>query len=275
MLPDETNKPYNYEDEINLKELIINILTGFKKNLTLIVSLIILGGLVAFASFKLIKPVYKTQLLLNAKSQLAQNAVNIINTWEAYISKHDYASLSAKTGINIKYLEKIKKIDAEIKGEEDKESKSVGFSINLSIYKTEILDSIENNLIKYLKKKSTDRNATRIKELTGLRKQYKSEISKLDSINIDVQNLIKRGPVINNPFLSDPGSITEAKADLYERDFKLEQEIIALNEIQLVDGFTKTDIADSPKLIKFLAIGLFAGLVLSLVIIFFKSIMES
>jgi len=271
----DQSKPYQTDDEINLKELIINIFQSLRKNLILILLLVIIGGLIGFVGFKIIKPVYKTQMILSARTQLAHNCVFIINTWEDYISKNDYNSLANKTAINLENLKSINKINSEIKGEEDKESKTKSFIINIAVYNNTVLDSLENGIVGYLSNSATKNKIEKKKNLIAFKKRIDNEILNLDSVKLSLHNLILKGGNSNNPFLSDPGNINSDIVKLYDRSLEVEEEIQALDKINIVESFSHSDKPDGNNLLKLIVIGLVSGFVLSLVIIFFKSIMEN
>lgn len=271
----DQNKPYQIEDEINLKELILNLYQALKKNILLICIFILVGGALAFVAFEIIKPVYKSQLIANAGIQLANNSVNVINSWKGFLNKKDFEELSKKINIKEDYIREIKSIDAVSSGEEDKESKTKSFIINISVYNNNILDSLENGIVKYLSNSATKNIQEKRNNLVLFKFRIQNEIANLDSVKSSLHHLILKGGNSNNPFLSDPGNINSAIVKLYDRSLEVEEEIQALDKINIVESFSKSDKPDGYSLIKLIAIGLVIGLLLSFVIIFFKSIMEN
>ncbi len=271
----DQNKPYQIEDEINLKELIINLFQTLRKNFLLICIFIIVGAGLAVVAFKIINPVYKSQLIASTGIQLSDNSVNVINSWKGFLNKKDFEGLSKKINIREDYIKEIKSIDAESSGQEDKESKTKSFIINITVYNNNILDSLENGIVSYLKNNAAKNTLQKRKSLILFKIRIQNEIASLDSVKASLQRLILKGNFINNPFLTGPGNVNLTLVNLYGRSLEIEEEIQALDKINIVESFSKSDKPDGYSLIKLITIGLVIGLLFSLVIIFFKSIMEN
>jgi hypothetical protein len=262
------------DDEIDLMLLLTNAIHFLKKNSKVFILFLLLGLIIGSLSFYLLPRVYKVNMLADSRILNGEEVIAIVDSWQDLLKKGEYNLLSRKFNISVKEVESIKTIEAETNKRIARDQERNAFLIKLEVFDNSSLDSLQSGIIYALKNSDYIRRRieTQRENLELLKSKINNEIAELDSIKLSMHKLLRTGGNSANPFLTDPSSVNLHIVSLYEKQLKIAEEIKFLEEIQVIEGFTRVEKADKPKLIICLLSGIFIGLVSAIIYILIQAI---
>lgn len=264
-----------------LYELIISLIRYILSKTFWILSFSIIGGLVGYYLYNNTPRFYSSEMIAKSNSMNNSIIVNSINLLDELFVSQNYKALGVYLGMPIQEAEKIKSIAAfyAIDVNRDKLTDYVDydktynprdttqkklpdiFYLRISVFDETVFSSARDGIKQYLNTNPfvLENNSVRKAQTISLINEYKSQISKLDSLQkvqyFEVPKSQKAGNgqmiILNEK---------EAKLyhteifNLYKKQLELEKDL-ALNPdpITIVQDFTPLSKADNP-LIKFLKI---------------------
>jgi hypothetical protein len=269
----------NDEDEINLLYIVYNTLTLIKKNVPILLGIILLSVFIGIFQYFKTEPLYKTRLIADSFVLPNTEIINIVETWQGLINKGDYSTLAGKLKLGEATVKKILSLEAQNTGtgktEQSIDSKNENsFVINASVTDVQIIDSLEIAIISALESNEyvMKRVAIRKENSEALKKRIASEIADLDTIKQSVRNLLEIGRPASGTFITNPTDVNVRIIELYEKILELESTIQLSEDIQVIESFTKTTRPDGPKLLPYLIYGFTSGCVLAGCFIIFRAI---
>jgi capsular polysaccharide biosynthesis protein len=84
--------------------------------------------------------------------------------------------------------------------------------------------------------------------------------------------MVENGGGGSGAFLTDPASINEIIVDLYEKRLLVDEKLRFIDDIQVIEGFSRFEKPDSPKLSICLVMGFAAGLLIAIVIVAIRGV---
>jgi hypothetical protein len=213
-------------------------------------------------------------MLADSRILKGEEVAAVIDSWLILLKKGEHDMLAKKLNMSPEDTRNIKFIEIEQSKKVYADKKRNAFLINLEIFDNSSLDSVQAGIIHGLKNSDYIRNRveTQKENLRLLKTKINNEIAELDSIKLSLSKMLRSGGNNATPFLTDPGSINVDIVTLYERNLQIDEDIRFIDEIQVIEGFTKYSKPDSPKLIICLIGGLALGIMLAFMYIFLKKV---
>jgi hypothetical protein len=260
-----TSRSRALDDEVNLIELWLNFVKVLKSHFKLALLLIIVGAVLGFILYHRTAPVYKARMIANSTALNNAEVVAVIENWQELLGKGERKSLATKMGTPESVVAKLRGIEVEGNaGGVD------GFVIDVLVSDYKVLDSlqkaiasgIENN--PYVK----ERVALRLNTLKSLRKEVDQQIESLEKKRLSIDGLVTGTDNQNTGrMIADPSSINVQIILLQEKRFDLEEKIALIDDLQIIEGFTPSDVPESPKLLKNVVTGMILGFFIAILVI--------
>lgn len=284
------NKPEINNDEIDLSKVFLKIgdfFTGLrrkileieeiiKKRFLLIVIYAIIGVGIGAVAFYKAKPVYTSSMVISSTffnndycSSLIKTLTDVAEDNTANLAqKLDMDKGQAAEIVNIKFKDFNPKITKIYK---DSLNVSFPFRIEVGVYNTAILDTLQVKLIAYLENNPYIIKRKNIKKgnLELMMQKIKNESAQVDSLKrIINQSIIPKGNVNGIVFGAplDPVKIHHEAINLYENELKTREELILLDNVEIIEGFTKFTKPTSPNLYSNVSVLGLAGFLIGLII---------
>jgi hypothetical protein len=264
------------DDEIDLMLILGNGINFIRKNLKIFILFIVLGLIEGIFAFVFLPRTYKVNMLADSRILHGEEVTAIVDSWQNLIKKGEYNVLATKFNVRPSIIENIKHIEAEPSKRIINNQERYAFLINCEVFDNSLLDTLQAGILNAMKNSDYVRLRveTQKQNLESLRGKINNEIAELDSIKLTIHQLLRSGGNSSNPFLTDPGNINLQIVSLYERNLKIAEEIKFLDEIQVIESFTRFEKPDSPKLVICLFGGLLLGLFCAFLFIIAKNIQK-
>lgn len=263
-------------DEIDLIELLAKIVRAFKRNLGLILLLLVLGLIVGYSSTLVAKNRYESKMLVSSDILTLPLTENLLATINGLIKEGNLQPVRQKLSLNESQLGALLKVKVETAVEGQALLPETGKSyllITAQVLDRSGLDSLQSGLIQYFE--SNEYVRIRVKQKRdyygSLIKDVEEEIKSLESLKIK----IFAGDFLQNRngnLMFDPTMINSKIIDLKKEKIKFEDSLELAQSMQVIEGFTSFNrpINTSPLLSTLL--GGFIGLFLAVCFVALKSL---
>lgn len=265
MADNQKNKSFA-DDEVNWIALLINLARLIRKSIGIIVVCVVVGLLAGVFFYKSFPRTYEASMTVESDVLPAAEVESIIKPWQMLLEKNERASLASILNLEVTTLKKVYDIETEdIRQVGEGAETRVIFNIVAKITDVQILDTLQSAIINSLKNNPYVRKRISIEKENYelLQERIYTEIAELDSVRNAVKNILEARTNTSNTILTDPANINVQLINLYERALQLERAIQLIDDFQLIRGFTKSTLPDSPGMVTYLISGLFAGLALA------------
>lgn len=273
-------KEKNSSEEIDLLPIFSNIKKSFFmffqrlgelksfsiKNIKILSIFIIIGVGISLAVFSLKKTVYISHLSMSHKRLNNGQCIDLMNSLSKLVGKDTL--LANKLGIDIKLAKQIKSI-SYLPLNKIKESDSLlnfsDFKIEVKVYNTTILDSLQKGILNFLE---SNEYATKRKEINKLyfdkfEEKIKTEIISIDSLKRIVDKSILPRSLGNGIILGesiDPVKVYQEGMNLYKSQLNINEQRELNNSFEVIIGFSPAIPSSS------LVLNIFVGIISSLVL---------
>ncbi len=290
---------------------IISIILAFRKvtqsNIKMILILGVLGVASGALSTFVFKAYYRSSMLLNStylNGRLIESAIEKLNKLcggEGYSVLAEILNVDSVTATNIKgfyyepFISEEERIRIEVLKTEMlnqiKQEESVNefieririenqhtYNISIEVFDSEIIPQLQDPVINFFGSNPYVAKRLQIDSLNNIRKRKKiqSEIAKIDSLRILVNNNIanlakeKEGSVnvsLGDEGLINPLSIINQGLSLYDQELEINRTLLLQPRFEVIDGFTSFSKPEGPGLIGKMFWGGLYSLILSYAII--------
>lgn len=251
------------------------------KNIKTLLIFIILGVSISVGLFTLKKTVYISDLTISHSRLNNGECYAMINTLTKI---RDNASsndtiLAEKLGIEAKMAKEIKSISCKALNEaleknyKDSAFVLLPFKIEVNVYSTSILDSLQKGILNYLESNEyvSKRKKINREYLDKFEERIKEEIIAIDSLKIIVdKSIIPRsngnGIILGEPI--DPVKVYQTGMELYKSQLNINEQKELNNSFEIIVGFSPAIPASS--LFLYIITGFITSLILGLFWIFRK-----
>jgi hypothetical protein len=260
------------QEEIDLVETGRKIVLIIQAHRALFLFSLIAGLLGGLLAYYLLPPAYKTSMIADSRVLGSPEIISMVDSWDNLLRKKEYEALATKLKLSSSILTKVKSLEAELnnKSLSGSDPNNGPFVINAVVTDNSILDTLEQAIVSNIQSNEyVKRRINReLRNLDSLKKQIEYQIADLNEVKTSVRKLLQPGErVTTNAFVADPGSISVQILSLFAQKQGIEDRIQFIDEIQVIDGFTKYNKPDSPKRLVCLALGAALGLLLSTLIV--------
>lgn len=243
-------------DDIDLLLLIERVALFFKKYKWVFLVAIIAGIATGIYFYRSQPKVFTSRLIAHSFLLTNQEEIQIIDTWNQLLGKHEYAALAALFDCPETILHPLK----QIKGDEIQKVFSPnnpnGFLIEVNITDISILDSLEPAIVRGLENNGyvKQRIASKRLNLNQQIERTTKEIKRLDSTKAIIENLIRTNQRPNS--VSDLTSLNQQLTSMNEKLMNYSEELQFANAVQVLQGFSKINQPTGPRLFVWLFLGL-------------------
>jgi LPS O-antigen subunit length determinant protein (WzzB/FepE family) len=276
-MPEVKNYPTRIEsDEVDLVLALRSGVRYVKSYWTLFLLSVTLGTLGGLAAYHLLPPTYRVTMIADSRMLSSVEVVSIVESWQELIKKKERRALAGRLHVSEAVISQVGKLEADLINQ-----KMVGnnpdddpFIITANVKDNRVLDDLQAGIIYYLEnnKYVKDRVAVKKQNLDSLRRQVNNQIADLNNLKGSLRRLVENGGNGSGAFLTDPASVNEMIVNLYEKRLGIDENLRFIDDIQVIEGFTRFDKPDSPKLSICLVVGFAAGLLVAIGIVAFRGV---
>lgn len=271
------------EEEIDLLSIFKSVKKGFTsilrsigglihfsiKNIKMLFAFISIGIGISVGIFFLKKTVYVADLTISHTRLNNGECYSMIDDLTKIRDNYNDTILSEKLGIDVRMAKQIKSISCKALNEaleknyKDSAFVLLPFKIEVKVYSTLILDSLQKGILRFLESNeyASKRKKINREYLDKFEERIKIEILAIDSLKRIVdKSIIPRstgsGIILGEPI--DPVKVYQASMNLYQSQLKIQEQRELNNSFEVMVGFSKDAIKDS-KLILNIIIGFILG----------------
>ena len=263
-------------DELDLIVLIEKVVSFVKRFFLLLIVFPLIGMLIGFLLFLSTPRKYTSETVLHSFILTNLENIQIIKNWKDLLRKKEYTTLA---GIWNTTPDIVKKVGLMAPEEIQKlyvQNNPHGFIIRVKVKDTAILDDLQQGIVYGLE--NTDYVKERLKtkkaNLVELIEKVKTEITKLDSTKLAVENILNNKNKSSSSLFVDITAITSGMVTLNEKLLAYQEELKFARAIQVLQNFNKFSNPESRKGPLTLAVAGLAGLVIGFFIALFISVRQ-
>lgn len=297
----QEDKRYNEYDEVNLvpffrviKKALASVLSGLVftirciiKRFSLVLFLVIIGVILAVASFYFSQPLYHSSAIYASNLFGNEFSEQFVFQLEDLAEEKNYPELAALLKISEEDARKIKKIQYQsFKSGVSDSLVGAPFRVHVYVYDYNLLDSLQYRLLDYMENNdyALKRKSAKYATLEELSRKLEQEMVVLDtmkknfsfgdyssSMGLTRRNFDKTGQSSQYDIgYAGPMDIYSSSVELYTKALSLKEEIKLLKNYEIIHGFTKFVKPYSPRLFYdsfiYALIGFFTGVFFALVL---------
>ncbi len=276
-MPEVKNYPTRIEsDEVDLMQVVQSGVRYVKSYWTLFLLSVTLGTLGGLAAYHLLPPTYRVTMIADSRILSSMEVMSIVESWQELLKKKEWHALAQRLHVSDAVAGQVGKLEADLVNQ-----KMVGsspdddpFLITAHVKDNRILEDLQAGMIHSLEnnKYVRERVAVKKQNFDSLRRQINSQITDLNSLKGSLRRLVENGGGNAGAFLTDPASINEIIVTLYEKRLSIDENLRFIDDIQVIEGFTRFDKPDSPKLSICLLVGFAAGLLVAIAIVAIRGV---
>lgn len=261
-------------DDIDLLLLVEKIIVFLKKYKWIFLAATIAGITSGVYFYRSQPKLYTSRLIAHSFLLTNQEEIQIMDTWNELLGKHEYAALAAIFDCNENILHSLK----QIKGDEIQKVFSPtnpnGFIIEVNMSDISILDDLQPAIVNGLENNGYVKQRIFVKR-ANLNQQIErttNEIKRLDSTRNIIADLIKTNqrPVS----VTELTSLNQQLINMNEKLMSYKDDLQFASAVQVLQGFSKFKQPKEPKLFVWLFLGLVFFLSIAFVISLIISINE-
>lgn len=267
----------NTDNDIDLEKLLYRILRTIKRFSLLIMVCLLFGAALGYVYSRYTKKIYGSKMLISSYILTQSYANELVDNINLFIQEGDLDILQNKLNIPRDVAGKIVKLSAE-SGLEDfhslDETERIFVSIRAQMRDPQGFKELEKGIVYYF-----ENNEYAKKLFAEKKKGYQEQLNTIDSHLQDIELLrsqLVAGKMAtqNGPVSIDLGALTLGITDLTEKRRKAQQDLLLMDGIQLVDGFTAFSEPQWPRRPTSIMIGIGLGFAIAFMIIIVKLISE-
>lgn len=264
----------NTGDDLDLLRLFEKISRFFRNYALMIAIFSLIGGILGYASYKIVPPKYASSLLLHSFTLTNNEQINIIENWNELIKGKEYSTLGERLNCSASLISKLSEISAVEIQKLYSENNPNGFNVEVMVSDNSILDSLQQGIIYGLENSEymKARLATKRSNFTELIEKVKTEINKLDSTKKNIENNITSNTQHTSSYILDVSGINTQMINLNEKLLGYQEQLKFMNAVQVLHKFEKFQKPASPKFLKSIILGIIGGFAIGYIIAVYLSI---
>lgn len=266
--------PPQYDDEIDLKDLLKKIIRTLERGTKTILISVVLGAILGMGYFFKGKETFESSMVLSSNILVLANIQALFTPLELLLEEENYEVLAQKLGIEEEAVNSLVALEVEsvFENEDDNEARTSYFEITATVTNNAVLPEIQQGIVNYLKNNDYIQKRVTIKtqRLDALIEKVNIELQEIDSL----KNRLESGAILNsggsNVVLMEPTNIYQQALLMEEKKQSYKEQLAFVESIQLIKEFTPFANPSSPSWILCLVVGLAGGLIIGFAILFFQ-----
>jgi hypothetical protein len=265
---------YKESDDIDLLTLIERSIIFFKKYVLVFVLAAVAGVVLGIMGYRKVPILYESRLIAHSTVLTNQENIQIIDTWNSLLKKHEYTELAKALNCQENVLKKLKKIQGSEIQKVFSATNPNGFYIDVQVTENSILETLQKGIVygfengQYVKERVAFKKA-RLKEMLD---ELRAEITRLDSTGTNMEKIVSGKGESSSGVIIDASSISRQLIDLKEKLLFYEEEINFTNGIQVLQDFSKYSKPVGANLIVFIGLGLILTFSIAYIFTLFSSV---
>ena len=254
-----------YNDEIDLGELIVKIRKTMVRNKIWIVTMTLAGLLCGLAFYLIKKPVYQSEIVMRAHI-LNEPLLKVLNeNLTRIIQEGSTESLSAKLKITPEIAKEIQEISISNAAEE--EVNNSFYVISIKSLSNEHWEKLKVGIVGYLTNNEYVRKRIKFQEelYQSLISKLNEEIRSLDSLKFNIGTAKRTGNA--NFIVMNPSETYSTLIRLYQQRQKSLEDLEYNTAVEIVEEFNSYQRPISPRPVFSMGVGAMIGLVLSFILV--------
>lgn len=267
----------NPNNEIDLEKLFYRILFTIKRFAVLIILCLVFGGTLGYFYNAYSKKIYGSKMLVSSPILTNSYAKELIDNVNLFLQEGNLETIQTKLGISPDVARKIVRLSTE-SGLEDyhalEEKERVFVTIRAQMTDPSGFKELEKGIVYYFENNEFSR-----KLFAERKKGYEDLVKTLDKQLTDMELL--KSQLMSGEFGRKNGSVSIGLGELIagigevaEMKRNASQQLVLIDGIQLVDGFTAFSEPQWPRKSTSILLGVAAGLFLASTIIIIKLIAD-
>lgn len=247
-------------EDIDLLHLLERTILFFKKFKWLFITAFLAGIFSGWFFYKkLIPTTYRSKLVLHSSLLTNPEQIQLVANWNSLLKQREYAALIDSWGCKEEIIRKTKGLKAKEIQQAFTPNNPNGFTIDAIVTDNAILDSLQSAIVNGFENGSyvKERLAIKRASLVELIEKTTAEIKKLDSTKKDMEAIIGGTGRSSSSLIIDGSSINRQLIEMNEKLLNYKENLQFTNAVQVLQGFSRFNKPDGPKLVPWLAIGVF------------------
>lgn len=259
-------------DEIDLVGLLERVFLFFRRFRKIFIIAIIAGIVLGSTLYFLSPKQYQSKLILHSSYLTNQEQIEIIGYWNELLKRNELAQLAPILNCNENLLKQIVSLEGVEIQKNYSSTDPNGFYVNAKVKDNSILKDLQAGIVyglnntEYVKKKL----AARKDDLQELVEKTTVEISKLDSIKKNIEDIINNREKTSSPLFLDVSGGNKDLVDLNEKLITYKNELRFISAVQVLQGFIPLDTPVSMSL----KVSIVIALILCLVVAYLFSLLK-
>lgn len=244
--------------------------------------MLLVGAGIGLAAYFLMKPVYITHMIIKSKFLNNDYCSQLTNTLDD-LTDHDEDApvLADKLHIPTKMAEQIKSIRFRNFSEKfeklykDSIAVDAPFKVEVKVHDPSILDSLQKGVTDYFEMNEFAQKVKAVKKdnFNLLKNKINEELQEIDSVKQLVNSSIVpratgNGIIMGEPL--DPVHVYQKAIDLYKNELHIHERLALIDNIEVVEGFTKFNKPHWPKLWLNMLLGAVAMYIIGIIWVSYK-----
>lgn len=263
-------------DEIDLFILLLKGVYIIRKNLRLIVLLIVIGGALGLAKYLFGHKVFENKMIVSSNILTNIYSQILFDNINRHMLEHNLAEVAKLLGTDEKVAKQINSLKIESLRKEDKDAgEKDRFLITAEVSDQSIIPQLQTAILYYLENNSFVKVRVEIN-----RKTMQQLLAAVEKEIADMEELKKR--IANGEFFQtakgnlmfDPTSVNSKILELTERKLNYQNALTLSNSVYVIEGFTIFEKQTKPRLLFSVVGGALIGVFIVFIILGVRSIRE-
>jgi hypothetical protein len=261
----EKPTPSTPSDDIDLVGLLERVYLFFRRFRNTFIIAIIAGIALGCTLYFLSPKQYQSKLILHSSYLTNQEQIEIIGYWNELLKRGEHKELSPILNCNEDLLNNIVSLEGVEIQKNYSSTDPNGFYVNAKVKSNSVLKELQDAIVyglnntEYVKKKLAARKG----DLQELIDKTTVEISKLDSVKKDIENIISNKEKTSSSLFIDVSGVNKDLVDLNEKLITYKNELRFISSVQVLQGFIPLDTPVSMSLKATIAIALILCIVVA------------
>ena len=239
----EKPTPSTPSDDIDLVGLLERVYLFLRRFRKVFIIAIIVGIALGCTLYFISPKQYQSKLILHSSYLTNQEQIEIIGYWNELLKRGEYKELTAILNCDEAFLKQIVSLEGVEIQKNYSSTDPNGFYVNAKVKSNSVLKQLQDAIVyglnntEYLKKKL----AARKDDLHELIDKTTIELSKLDSIKKNIENIISNKEKTSSPIFLDISGVNKDLVDLNEKLIAYKNELRFTSAVQILQGFIPLD----------------------------------
>ena len=244
----------NSRESIDLLYVFVRFVRFFKRAKKHIIFSVVIGIIIGLFYYFQKAPIYRSQLTAYSTYLNSEQVSDVMLDLDQLIGEKDLVQLSQNTNLSVEIINKVASVKCKphitLESLKKDNSDDGTFIISVEVKDIAILDSLEKGIMYYLENNPYVKKRVKLK-LQGMELELSKigkEMNDLESLKIDMQNLLRNNSGKSNLFLQDAGNISSQVIELFQKYSGLSYDLkFASTDIRVIKSFTKFKKKVSPN----------------------------